>query len=404
MFNLIKLNIMADIPSMSLKVAPLQFATFTPTQYTSQASDSTLLAKSLLMQETREKESNQNMDAIDTALAGIRSNLNVAEHDWLDNKAGEIRNAIDTQIALGNYQSAIRIAQQSARDLKRDTDLQNKMKVNQLYEQERNNVFSSGIDPLTKKYWEYRNQYSYNGTADWKPSWTPVKDISLSNLQGLAAQLTAEDAKSITTGGGGHTEILIDSKGNETKDLTQAVGLKQTNTNSWGNSKSSHTKSKEDIEKTFRALLADSNVSTALGQKFDVSLWAYNDYVARSEDMSLSEKDRQYAAEVAKRLKSELVDENGILITDYDDWVDKKVIPMFKNMEYYNTATSEQSTKGVNYGNALFTQNIQRLNNKDTIVSEAENVEVQGTPGLFNYKYVTPTYKTSTFKSYFDPQ
>lgn len=392
---------MADIPSMSLKVAPLQFATFTPTQYTAQSPDATLLSKSLLTQEAREKEASQSIDAIDTALAGIRSGLNVAEHDWLDTKANEIRTKIDDQIALGNYQSAIRIAQQSARDLKRDTDLQNKITVNQLYNQERNNVQSMGVDALTKRYWDYRNQYSYNGTADWKPSWTPVKDISLANLQGLAAQLTAEDAQSITKGGGGHTEILIDSEGNETKDLTQAVGVRQTNSNSWSNSKSSHTKSKEDIEKTFRALLADSNVSTALGQKFDVSLWAYNDYVARSEDMSLSEKDRQYAAEEAKRLKSELVDENGILITDYDDWVNKKVIPMFKNMEYYNTATSNQSTTGVNYGSALFTQNTQRLNNEDAIVSEAEDVQVQGTPGLFNYIYTIPSYNASTFNSYF---
>ena len=46
---------------------------------------------------------------------------------------------IDDQISLGNFQSAIRIAQQSARDLKRDTDLQNKIKVNQLYNKEKEN-------------------------------------------------------------------------------------------------------------------------------------------------------------------------------------------------------------------------------------------------------------------------
>lgn len=399
MLNLIKLNIMADIPSMSLKVAPLQFATFTPTQYTPQAPDSTLLAKSLLMQENREKESNQNMDAIDTALAGIRSNLNVAEHDWLDNKANEIRTKIDDQIALGNYQSAIRIAQQSARDLKRDTDLQNKMKVNQLYEQERNNAFSSGIDPLTKKYWDYRNTYSYNGTADWKPSWTPVKDISLSNLQALAAQLTAEDAQSISSGTSNTNEILIDSDGNQTTDLSQAVGVRQTNSSSSSSSKSYHKKSKEDIEKTFRALLADSNVKTALGQKFDVSLWAYKDYDAKSKDMSLSETDRAYAAEEARRLKSELVDENGILISDYDTWVNKKVIPMFKNMEYYNTAKSTQSSAGINYGSALFTFNTQKLNNQDAAVTEAEDVEVSGTSGIFKYINV-PEKQSSSYYDY----
>lgn len=395
MFNLIKLNIMADIPSMRLNVAPLQFATFTPTQYTPQAPDPTLLAKSHLIQENREKEANQNTDAIDTAFAGIRSNLNVAEHDWLDNKANEIRTKIDEQIALGNYESAIRIAQQSARDLKRDTDLQNKMKVNQLYEQERNNTFSSGIDPLTKKYWDYRNKYSYNGTADWKPSWTPVKDISLSNLQGLAAQLTAEDAQSISSGNSNTNEILIDSDGNQTTDLSQAVGVRQTNSTSSSSSKSYHKKSKEDIEKTFRALLADSNVKTALGQKFDVSLWAYKDYDVKSKDISLSETDRAYAAEEARRLKSELVDENGILINDYDTWVNKKVIPMFKNMEYYNTAKSTQSSTGVNYGSSLFTRNIQRMNNQDAIVTEAEDVEVSGTSGIFKYEY-TPKQESSS--------
>lgn len=392
---------MADIPTMSLKVAPMQFATFTPTQYTTQIADPTLLSKSLLMQENREKEANQHIDAIDTALAGIRSNLNVAEHDWLDNKANEIRKKIDDQIALGNYQSAIRIAQQSARDLKRDTDLQNKMKVNQLYEQERNNAFSSGIDPLTQKYWDYRNKYSYNGTANWKPSWTPVKDVSLANLQGLAAQLTVEDVKSITTGRERHTEILIDSEGNETKDLSQAVGVRQTNHNEWNNSNTSHTKSKEDIEKTFRALLADSNVKTALGQKFDVSLWAYKDYDAKSKDISLSETDRAYAAEEARRLKSELVDENGILISDYDTWINKKVIPMFKNMEYYNTAKTTQSNTGVNYGSGLFTLNTQRMNNKDTNVPEAEDAEVEGTSGIFKRKYVSKKQSSSDYDDLF---
>ena len=399
MFNLIKLNIMADIPSMSLKVAPLQFATFTPTQYTSQAPDSTLLAKSLSMQESRGKESNQNMDAIDTALASIRSNLNVAEHDWLDNKANEIRKEIDDQIALGNYQSAIRIAQQSARDLKRDTDLQNKMKVNQLYEQERNNAFSSGIDPLTKKYWDYRNTYSYNGTADWKPSWTPVKDISLSNLQGLAAQLTAEDVQSISSKNHNTNEILMDSYGNQTTDVPNAVDVRQTISTTSGSSKTYHKKSKEDIEKTFMALLADSNVKTALGQKFDVSLWAYKDYDAKSKDMSLSETDRAYAAEEARRLKSELVDENGILISDYDTWVTKKVIPMFKNMEYYNTAKSTESSTEINYGSGLFTFNKQKLNNQDADVTEAEDVEVSGTSGIFKYINV-PEKQSSSYYDY----
>lgn len=390
---------MFNVPTMSLKVAPMQFATFTPTQYTPQTSDPTLLAKSLQIQEAREKEANQNMDAIDTSLAAIRENLNVAEHDWLDSKANAIRKEIDDQISLGNYQSAIRIAQQSARDLKRDTDLQNKIKVNQLYNKEKERVQSMGVDPLTQRYWEYRNKYSYNGTADWKPSWTPVKDISLANLQGLAAQLTAEDVQSHSSGSSNKRQVLLDSDGNVTTDLSKAISVRESISSGGSSSVGTHIKTKEDIEKTFRALLADSNVNLALTQKFDVNYWAYNDAIARSKDESLSYFDRQSALEEANRLGSELKDENGILITSYERWLEKKVIPMFENMEYHNKTTSSSSESGIDYSNALFTMNQQRLNQKDTNIEE--DVQVYGIPGNFQHEVENPGYVASKFASFF---
>lgn len=390
---------MFNVPTMSLKVAPMQFATFTPTQYTPQTSDPTLLAKSLQIQEAREKEANQNMDAIDTSLAAIRENLNVAEHDWLDSKANAIRKEIDDQISLGNYQSAIRIAQQSARDLKRDTDLQNKIKVNQLYNKEKERVQSMGVDPLTQRYWEYRNKYSYNGTADWKPSWTPVKDISLANLQGLAAQLTAEDAQSRSSSSSSRRQVLLDSEGNVTTNVREAINPRETISSGGSSSVGTHIKTKEDIEKTFRALLADSNVNLALTQKFDVNYWAYNDALARSKDESLSYFDRQSALEEANRLGSELKDENGILITSYERWLEKKVIPMFENMEYHNKTTSSSSESGIDYSNALFTMNQQRLNQQDTNIGE--DVQVHGIQGNFTREIENPGYIASQFGIYF---
>lgn len=390
---------MFNVPTMSLKVAPMQFATFTPTQYTPQTSDPTLLAKSLQIQEAREKEANQNMDAIDTSLAAIRENLNVAEHDWLDSKANAIRKEIDDQISLGNYQSAIRIAQQSARDLKRDTDLQNKIKVNQLYNKEKERVQSMGVDPLTQRYWEYRNKYSYNGTADWKPSWTPVKDISLANLQGLAAQLTAEDVQSHSSGSSSKRQILLDSDGNVTTDLSKAISVRESISSGGSSSVGTHIKTKEDIEKTFRALLADSNVNLALTQKFDVNYWAYNDALARSKDESLSYFDRQSALEEANRLGSELKDENGILITSYERWLEKKVIPMFENMEYHNKTTSSSSESGIDYSNGLFTMNQQRLNQKDANIGE--DVQVLGIQGNFEHELENPGYVASKFGVFF---
>ena len=90
---------MADIPSMSLKVAPLQFTNFTPTTtYKMETADPTLLAKSLTMQGAMEKEASQNIDAIDSVFSKIRENLDVSEHPWLETKATEIRNRLDILI------------------------------------------------------------------------------------------------------------------------------------------------------------------------------------------------------------------------------------------------------------------------------------------------------------------
>ena len=85
---------MADIPSMSLKVAPLQFANFTPTTYKMETADPTLLAKSLTMQEAREKETSQNIDAIDSVFEEflpVKKDENKVfdTNEYSDNKMGK---------------------------------------------------------------------------------------------------------------------------------------------------------------------------------------------------------------------------------------------------------------------------------------------------------------------------
>ena len=112
---------MADIPTMSLKVAPMQFAAFTPIQYTPQTADPTLLSRSMAAQEARQEKANQYLLAIDTTLAEKRKSLNKADYDWLAQQAENARAEVDKQLELGNWQSAIRVAQQSARDLTRNT-------------------------------------------------------------------------------------------------------------------------------------------------------------------------------------------------------------------------------------------------------------------------------------------
>ena len=157
---------MADIPTMSLKVEPMKFATFTPVQYTPQIADSTLLAKSMAAQEARQKEANQYLLAIDTTLNEKRKLLNKADYDWMAQQADTIRAEVDKQLELGNWQSAIRVAQKAARDLNRNTELEDRIKANEVYTTERNKIQTGNYSKYTKRRWDDLNRYKFNSVED----------------------------------------------------------------------------------------------------------------------------------------------------------------------------------------------------------------------------------------------
>lgn len=399
---------MANITTMSLKAAPLQFATFTPTQYTPQVADSTLLAKSLTQQEVREKEARDNLSRIDGATNELRARLNAADHNWFSNIIDEKQKVIDEQIDLGNFQTAIRLSRDFARDITRDNELQNRILANQSYEKEKQKITSMSIDPLTKRRWESENKYSYNGTSEWTASWIPVNDISLSSLQSLAAQMTAEDAHSSSKQSSSSSEVLLDANNKVTSDVTKASASKSRSSSS-SKSYSSHTKSTEDITKTFRNLLADSNISLALVQKFDNTVWGYNDALQRSTDTSLSEEERRKAALEANALKKEITDSNGIIITDYDTWLNEKVISMFSNMSYRNTASSSGSGSAYSYsglggggGSGLYGDN--PASPTSNLLNVTENTTGKGTSVYStsnNNNNQTPTHTGRSYTIYF---
>lgn len=368
---------MDNITTMSLKEVPFQFGTFTPAEYTSTYKPETvnygLLRQSYQLQEDREKEARNNLTKIDATLNQLRGELNVEHHNWLSEKSKEIQNRIDTQIALGNYQSAIRIADEAAKGILRDEELNNRRESSKAYEKELQRVRSMSLDPLTKRRWDAINKYSYDGTAEWKPVWEVVNDISIASLQNMAAQMTPEDAQATSTEFSSSKQIWYDDEGNVTTD-PKKVSKSKTTSSSGGKSYSSHKKSKEAMETTFRRLLADSNISLALLQKYSTLVWAYNDLDKRRQDMSLSEEERKTAEAEFNVLANEITDENGLIIDDYDKWINSKVIPMFASMEYHNTTSSSSSGSGVSY--ELFRTNPNSSNYTDV----TEDVSVEGSP------------------------
>lgn len=352
---------MPDIPQMSLKVGTLQFPTFTPAEYKPQVADATLLPRSLQIQEARDKEARQNVDVIDSSLAVFRNALNKDEYSWLQEKADKIRTDIDAMIANGNTESAVRFAQEAARDLKRDTELADKIKVNEIYQKEVDKVKSMNVSDDIKEMWLAENRYSYNGVADWKAKWNVVADVNLSSLMQLAASMTPEDAQSRTNRFTRSGDIIIDKDGNVTAD-TKSAYYKQASTSVGGQtSRTTHIKTRAAMEKNLRNIMSDPNVKASLLQKYRATKWKLDDSYAKMNDVTLDEKDRQRAAETYNEYAKIFANSDGIVVVkNYDDWINKKVVTMLNDMEYNNTATTSESETSRHYGEGLFVSNANR--------------------------------------------
>ena len=274
---------MADIPTMSLKVAPMQFSTFTPVKYTPKTADPTLLAQSMAAQEARQKEANQYLLAIDTTLNEKRKLLNKADYDWMAQQADAIRAEVDKQLELGNWQSAIHAAQQAARDLSRNTELEDRIKANEVYTTERNKIQSGNYSPYTKRRWDAINKYKFNGTADWEATFKPVADMSRSDIWNIAVSRTPIRSNSTSSSKTKNSTKFVDNKGNLITDITEeytdkygnpntrvadgVVGTFSTTSISEGSGSSVQEKTESDIINVFYDMLKDPNVKGALKQQ-----------------------------------------------------------------------------------------------------------------------------------------
>ncbi len=370
---------MPDIPQMSLKVGTLQFPTFTPAEYKPLVSDATFLSRSLQMQEARDKEARQNVDVIDSSLAVFRNALNKDEYSWLMEKADKLRADLDAMIANGNTESAVRFAQEAARDLKRDTELADKIKVNEIYQKEVDKVKSMNVSDDIKEMWLAENRYSYNGVADWKAKWNVVADVNLSSLMQLAASMTPEDAQTRSSQFSRSGDIIIDKDGNVTFDAKSAYYKQSSSTVGGNTSRTTHIKTRAAMEKNLRNIMSDANVKASLLQKYRATKWKLDDSFAKMNDATLDEKDRQRAAETYNEYAKIFANSDGIVVVkNYDDWINKKVVTMLDDMEYHNTATHSGSETAMHYGEGLFARNIAADNNKDQLSEEPEYAQVSG--------------------------
>ena len=363
---------MADIPTMSLKAAPIQYSAFTPIQYTPQISDSTLLAKSMAAQEARQEKANQYLLAIDTTLAEKRKLLNKADYDWMTQQANNVRAEVDKQLELGNWQSAIRVAQQSARDLTRNTELEDRIRANEIYTTERNKIQNGNYSPYTKRRWDYINKYQFNGTADWTPTFRPTTDMSFADVMNIAVGRTPTRSRSSSWSKTRNSTTFADNNGTLVKNITEpnednsntrvaegVIGTLSATTSTKGGSSSVQEKSKSDIMAIFKDMLKDDNIIGSLRQQYDNMIWLYDQANSVLNNPNATEEELKQARTDLDVATSSLSNKDGFIYVgndeDFNAWINAQAEQYFEDSEYRHTATSSNSSVTTSYDPSTIT-------------------------------------------------
>ena len=403
---------MADIPTMSLKVEPMKFATFTPVQYTPQTIDSTLLAKSMAAQEERQEKANQYLLAIDTTLNEKRKLLNKADYDWMAQQADTIRAEVDKQLELGNWQSAIRVAKQAARDLTRNTELEDRIKANEVYTTERNKIQSGNYSKYTKRRWDAINQYKFDGTADWTPTFQPVTDMSVADVWNIAVNRTPTRSKSSSSSNTSNSSTFLDNNGNVIKNITEKhtddqgntntivadgiVGTYSTTTTTKGGSTSVQEKRKSDIIAIFNDMLKDDNIRSALRQEYDNMLWLYNQANSIINNPNATAEELKQAKADLDVATSSLSNKDGFIYVgkdeDFNAWVKAQAAQYAKDSAYRHTDTRSNSSVTTSYDSSGLST-VNSIRNAKAIyqyspssaTSEGPNITYPAIPNLGSY-------------------
>lgn len=361
---------MANIPTISLKTAPLQYTAFTSEEFVPQTSDPTLLSQAAKDQEQREREANAYFAAINDTLEKKRSGLNKADYEWMAELSNNIRKDVEKQLEFGNWQSALRLARKAANDLSKNTELADRIKANEVFTIERNKIQSGSYNDLTKRRWDDLNRYKFNGTADWTPEFRPVNDVSVADIWAMAVNKARTNSTSSSSKRTSNSHNYVNAKGdiinnaierNTNSNGTQAIrvadgvmGTYSTTQVSKGGGRSSQSKTASDIMKIFNDLLKDGNVRASLKQQYNNYLWLLDHAKAIKDDPNASATARKQAEEDIERAENALSDKDGLRYDGNDKgfeaWVQAQAAQYAQDSAYTHTSTSSESsvTSGVN--------------------------------------------------------
>lgn len=356
-----------EIPQMSLKQATLNQGSFTPIVYTPQVEDMTILQKSLAQREARQESASEKQTAVDVALAQVEDKLNPNEKEWFANYKGDIQQQIQEQIDLGDYGSAIRTANRMAGKAASDSQILDRIKANEVYQQAKKEVIArNDISQDTKDWWLDTHQYSYTDKYDADGNVIggeysqfedrPAAPVDMNALAEKAIRFAAPEKdihSSDSTVTRGNTVYEKDSKGNYVAKESNPNNLTDPRANittSKGQSVSRTWLTEEKLKEVMNAVFAGTNgAKEAVIQDRKVALWKLRK-LKQQYDTSTDEEERNSLLSSSKLYENDLYDK-GILMSE-DEYIAKKVSPILHNAAYdwkeYHTSSNDSFVNGDN--------------------------------------------------------
>lgn len=318
--------------------------------------DLSAFGESLNKIDERKEKVDQQTAAVMSAINNVK--LDSSENAWKKDYVNRIKNEINYYVKSGDYSSALETATRLAGEAVNSPELIGR----QRYYEERQKWLEElkarhtrkEIDSDTYNRAVAENPYSYLDTYDnlgkitggisWNPAFNPVNDIDLTQVTRELKALVTQSGKSTSTKYG-TTASYVDSEGNVTKDQSKAKAY--FSVTSGGRSASSEVGiTAEKWENAYNAWVsAHPEALAQFEQKRQNSIWSYNQYINKSNDLSISEEERNLAKQTADAIKATYTDKDGALLSA-ENYAKKLVNPMFDVMAYKITSsdTEESST------------------------------------------------------------
>lgn len=270
--------------------------------------------------DARHKEALTQRNQIMAAIGQL--DLNEAEDEFKINYIRDIQNQIDAASEFGGYSTALTTATQLAGNVLSDTKILGRVRAQQEYKAAKDRVMNDkDLNQVTKDRWLEQNPYTYQdkydsngnviGGTGFKPNWTPVNRVDLTEVYARLKQLVAPKTGNI------NKAMFLGADGKPTNDPTKGVwGVIEEVNGKW--QEVSYDRLKNAFDQLWKEM---PNAMQSILQDRDDRKWQY--------DKADEEGKKSF-------IGSDIMDDAGRLLSP-EDYLNKRVSPVLHEMAYRDT-------------------------------------------------------------------